>query len=731
MSAVSVLAIVHPSPLALSAAGIISGITLEALKRHQTADIPEFVDREVTLKGNASGKTPSLYGQSKLTVRVSEVLDEKRIPVNFFLKVNVPEREGGLHGEEIIMRAVLRKKRSFTLLPVIEGTTVAGGWLSRSRVFSPVTRGRERLRNALHEHRDNRTTGLLRAISLGERWQVEVKIRDVLKKTGAYHLLAISGVHVGAAILPFLYFGRFCAFAWQRTRPHILRTVFLILSVCAVGTYLCFTGLSASALRATIYFILVGSAILAGRNSSPLSSLSWCVLIIVCFSAVIQPDLSLMLSVLAVTGIVLSGRGLRGEGKDNLLKGMVRITVGAVIFTLPLVVWMAGGVSAIAPLGNIVAGVPFGLFLIPSAVLMDWLTLIPGVPLDPVINLWLKTAHIVLRSTALLADLPFSFQPLSPGGCLAASLAAVTGIFVWRRNKYGMGSGVAIFICTLAVSWGVQSIGDNRSRDDLVISFPKVGQADAAIIRHHGRTVLIDCGPEGSPGRDSPAARALHRLGVRKVDAIFLSHLHPDHVGGLKDILALWPVEVVYLPGWNSGKRGWERVKDMGGADLKIRFLDLDEKVDVAPLRFTVFGPERLEMRFQEPNRGSMQMLLEVDDFSTLFTGDAGWDQVQRSMGRVRGLDLLKIPHHGSKTGFPPVGLDEAVTAIKKCGNFLAVCPSRSPGNRPLPAHEVVHWFVEKGIKIVFTGDVAVNVWYKKGGPRGSGSAFVDNHVWF
>jgi competence protein ComEC len=239
-----------------------------------------------------------------------------------------------------------------------------------------------------------------------------------------------------------------------------------------------------------------------------------------------------------------------------------------------------------------------------------------------------------------------------------------------------------------------------------------VGQADAAIIRYHGKTVLIDCGPRGVPGRDSPVARALQRQGIRNVDAVFLSHLHPDHVGGLEDILAKWPVQVIYLPegssveeeGWNSHSRAFTVTRIQG-----LRYEDV---VKFSSMVLTALGPEERGNHVKDVNRGSLQLLLEVDEFQALFTGDAGWDQVQRSLAKAHSLDLLKVPHHGSKRGFPPAGLGDTVSSIKRDTNFIAVCPSRSPGNRHLPAPEVVHWFEGMGIKLVFTGDTVVKIRY-------------------
>jgi competence protein ComEC len=728
---ISILAMIQPTPLTLGAAGIVAGIALEALRMSYFDEGHLFEGGDLTLKGKVVKRSPSLYGQSALTIRVKEVLCLERIPVNLLFMASVPDNEEVVQGSKIVLRATLRKSDHGMAYPWIMGRAVTGGWLSATEGLSSVIKGRERLLRALDGSRASPASGLLGAISLGERWRVGVGARDILRRSGTYHLLAISGVHVGAVIFPFLLLLRFCASATQRTRPRAVRAIFLILSLCAVGTYMCFTGLSASALRATVYFILAGSAGLVVRSSSSLASLSWCVLTIVCFSAGQQPDVSLSLSALAVTGIIMSGGRFRGREQGGLLEGMMRMAIGAVLFTLPVAVWVAGGISAIAPLANIVAGITFGLFLIPSAVLMDWAALVPSVPLEPLIGIWLKGAGIGLGSLRYLAYLPFSFLSLSPAGCLAASLAAVLGIPVWRCYKYRLSVGVAIFCFILAASGSGQIIGERNYRDDLVISFPAVGQADAAIIRHNGKTVLVDCGPGGLPGRNGPAAKALQRLGVRNIDALFLSHLHPDHAGGLEDIMAMWPIEVIYLADPGVGGHGMEDLEDASGAGAKVQLLHYGEEVFIASLRFKVLGPEDVKRPMKDINRGSLQLLLEAGDFQALFTGDTGWDQVLRSLGRVNSLDVIKMPHHGSKKGFPPAGMDDAVLLPGRFGEVIAVCPSRPPGNRRLPSPEVIRWFEARGVRFVYTGDNGVKIRYTKRGSLDNGATVVDKDDWF
>jgi hypothetical protein len=71
--------------------------------------------------------------------------------------------------------------------------------------------------------------------------------------------------------------------------------------------------------------------------------------------------------------------------------------------------------------------------------------------------------------------------------------------------------------------------------------------------------------------------------------------------------------------------------------------------------------------------------------------------------------------------------MDGVFTPIIEFGGFIAVCPSRPPGNRHLPASEVVRWFEGRGITLVYAGDNGVNIRYQKGGSTGNSSTVVDN----
>lgn len=720
-----ILAFVQPSPITFAAAGVVIGIANRALKKLPVRSLPVCRKGGMTIHGKVLRCIPSVYGRKTVEINVRHVMGRDAEPVNFRLLVQVPVSHEIYPGAEVLLRVFLKRVDLRDFRETAIGEVKNGGWLLKNEGSWPPAVGRKRFSEVLDNFRHDPSSGLLGSFSLGERWRIDGRTREILRKNGTYHFLAISGVHIGAAAIPFFLLVRFGASLSLCARPRRVRALLLMLWAAAVGCYLGFTGHSTPALRAAVYLGLGGSAFLSARRSRAQVTLSWCLAVIVFFSSGPQPDVSLTLSALAVTGILLG----RGGGK-GYLPALLQVTLGATLFTLPVTVWFAGGIPTFAPVGNIAAGIPFGLFLIPFAVLLDLASLVPVFPLEPAAGFWLKTAYPVHSLMASLADLPFSFTHLSETGCILASAAAVAGLVLWWRKGFRPGPGIIIYLTIIAFSAVGQALVARLDTQVLSISFPSAGQADSTVIRYRGKTVLIDCGPSGLPGRDSPTARTLQKMGIGRIDALFLSHDHPDHTGGFEDIFARWPIETVYLPFGFKGFR--ERIPPSAtGKVPEIRYLKYGDEVKLAGLTFQVFGPRKEEISPTDINRGSLLLLLCVDEFSALFTGDAGWDQVGRSLLRIQDLTLLKVPHHGSRKGFLAPGLEKSLERVIRRRGLVAVFPSKRPGSRPLPAPEIVDWFRKKRAKLEFTGEKGVRILVKKGVPLLGGPAVVDIHHWF
>jgi competence protein ComEC len=253
----------------------------------------------------------------------------------------------------------------------------------------------------------------------------------------------------------------------------------------------------------------------------------------------------------------------------------------------------------------------------------------------------------------------------------------------------------SFFICLLIF---FNSFFDERTR----IVFCDVGQGDAAYIRIKNKfDVLIDAGPD---------RKVLSCLGKympfwdRKIELIFISHNQKDHFGGLNYILDRYQVGTVFL------------VKDIGRGviyDALIKKI-INKKVKIEEAlagkiiheaKFTMIWPIR-NLNSSNDNDFSSVILFEDKGiarnaltFSVLFTGDASPYILGRlSHGVIGKVDILKIPHHGSKNGLTKKFLDLADPTIA----VISVGKNNSYGH---PSSKVLEMLKAKNIKIKRTDE--------------------------
>ncbi len=228
----------------------------------------------------------------------------------------------------------------------------------------------------------------------------------------------------------------------------------------------------------------------------------------------------------------------------------------------------------------------------------------------------------------------------------------------------------------------------SRSADggpDLALHFLDVGQGDAAAVRTPGgHWVVIDAGPAG---RGSDAGRRvvapfLARRGVRQLAAVFVSHAHADHLGGLPSVLrAVRPGLVVepatiypdplYLGflrllaeeriGWHPGRAG--------------------ECFRLDGVSFSILHPGADWTRWGEDiNEDSLVLLVEYGDFQALFAGDAGFPAEEALQNEVGPVDVLKVGHHGSRGSTGPGWLEQLQPEV------AVISVGRNEYGHPAPA---------------------------------------------
>ena len=378
--------------------------------------------------------------------------------------------------------------------------------------------------------------GILIALAIGDQHAIDPGLWQSFSRTGITHLMSISGLHV--TMLAGLAYA-LVNWLWRRSVTLPLRLpaqhAGAIGGFLAAFVYCLLAGFAVPAQR-TLYMLgVVALARLSARELAGSRVLLLALLLVLLLDpwAVLAAGFWLSFSAVALLFHIGSGR----LGPAHWLLEWGRAQWAVTLGMLPALLALFQQFSLVSPLANALA-IPLVSFVITPLALLGTLPL-----LEPLLSL----AHFVTVWLMIfidwLAGLPLAMWQQAAPPAWAVLLALAGGIWLLLPRGFpARWLGLLAFLPLLTV------LPPRPAPGVAAITVLDVGQGLAIHVQTASHDLLFDAGPAFSADADSGnriIAPYLRAMGVRRLDAMVISHADKDHEGGAASVLAALPVAML------------------------------------------------------------------------------------------------------------------------------------------------------------------------------------------
>ena len=505
---------------------------------------------------------------------------------------------------------------------------------------------------------------LAEALALGRGERLAASIRDNYKKAGTYHLLVFSGLQIALAAAALSMLLR-----WLRA-PRVADWSLLVFAILAPM----FIGSTASVSRASVAIGVYAVSRLMHRPTT-LENV-WCLAALL--RLIIEPaDLfepGFQLSYGGAGALLFIGKPLATVRARWLVYAAAAECVVTPLTLFHFHQFALGGSVTTVLLTPLVS-----LMLSASTAVCAW----PG----DLTFVALRLLHLTALNINDVASFGAgAFSAPTATAFAAGFLLALIAIAAFTGRKRA----VALLLCVMIPLAGAYAVS-RRDVGDPTLTVLDVGQGDAILVRAPGHAVLIDGGLSST--------RLLPLLldrGVRRLDAIVLTHVHPDHCGALPDALARLKVRELWItPRRFVGDCADALSRAANALATPIHFVRDGDVLLLPPISLRVFGHSRTFRRAAE-NNSSIVVAMHARGRSALLTGDIERDAELDLAPRIRRADVIKVAHHGSRSSSTDPFLDAANSRLA-----IVSCGRNNLFGHPHP--EVMERFASRGTKVLRT----------------------------
>lgn len=477
-------------------------------------------------------------------------------------------------------------------------------------------------------------------------------LHTALSNAGLMHIVAVSGMHVSflvGCILSVLGNSRASRF----------------ISIIIIAIFVFVTGAGPSVLRAGFMHVFILLAPVFRRENDSITSLSFALAVLLLLNPFSAKSISLQLSFGATAGIILFSNRIneflcsslkikKSKKFFNSLLSVFSCSVGAMIFTVPMMAIHFGTIQVLAPLTNCLTlwavSICFsGAYL--SSIVALFIPVLGRIIAIPISVL----ARYIIIVARFVSSIDYSYiyaAGLIPAVWLIAIYVVSIAVCLSKHNAK-----VKLIFISLytVVSYSILVIVISLQYYNYagVFSIIDVGQGQCLALIDRSETVVIDCGSVDKRNNPSQiAVKYLKSHGRNDIDVLILTHLHSDHANGVKMLLSSIRVHSIIIP---AGLVDEDKLlneilaaSEETNTDIFVLSSNLSFSLDKGSTVVNLYAPISSG---EDENESCICLSLNIDGYRILVTADSSAEAEERLVKtyNIRDIDLLVVGHHGSR----------------------------------------------------------------------------------
>lgn len=542
---------------------------------------------------------------------------------------------------------------------------------------------------------DEGYSSIILGLVLGDTKGIDEDTKENFKNASMLHILAVSGMHISYLILGInLLFKK----TLGKNLSNIMSIIFLI-------CYMFITNFSISVTRAGIMGILMIFSKILHRKNDIITSLSISLLIILIYNPYLINNLGTKLTYLGTLGIVLENKFVLSVIKSikiknekykyfirpkiqkyiDKIKEILSISISVQLYIFPILIYEYNIFTPYSLITNLFLSFLIGpiviicfIFIVINTIsyncgkvfsklikiLIQILIYISKIGKIPFSRIYFKTPSIISILIYFIVFFVIKFiynlyskKYINQTDRRLKNLLALVKIMIReQKNNKKINNLIKVF----SIIFIIIIISINIIPKKLKIYFVDVGQGDSTfIVTPRNETILIDGGgsefSDYDVGKNVLLPYVLDR-GYTSIDYVIISHFDSDHVKGILTLMKEIKLKNIFISKQKEKNKNIEEfLKIVKEKNIKVSIVNRGQRINIEKnLYIDVLWPD--ENNINDINNDAIVCKLNYKNFSILFTGDIEKEAEKKIINLYKNksyllkTDILKVPHHGSRT---------------------------------------------------------------------------------